>query len=427
LTTCLLGASVAPGHNPNAEIVISRSLWETLTGTASSWLDPILDTFTPSIVKVSDLCTLNVDDPGDLSLTTIAGAFARNPFSLLEVEVWAKNKLSYLAFQANCVCNASSSTCDSLFGRPIPALPNSAVNGVGTYTKCMWFHCTNAADFNSFAYGQLGGAYPRTLTFRAYDLTAGTQLWSQSVVVPDGGYHEVTSTTPVALVAGHDYAVGFDWPNGMGFNYIATGWGGASGSFINSNQSCDNYPSGTGQPTRLLVNQAVPVQPIVCAGATTPPAPTTPVQPPDLVLPPAWSCGGTTDICTRLQQISDRLDWLRTDVTLIQRQHVPFAYLHGTTYAGLTGHGSITVQGILGVAVSLTTVPSGWGRTSDTPRRLIPAAGQLLFSTADGDGDPTLLHYDTELVLGVSGAVTSVKYSLRPGIVASLTTLVREP
>lgn len=165
-----------------------------------------------------------------------------------------------------------------------------------------------------------------------------------------------------------------------------------------------------------------------CTSLTAPPAP-----PPDLVPPFDWpsppsspSCGSYQDICDALPGIQNKLLSIEQMVTLIQRQHVPFAYLLDTPSTGLTGTGSISAQGILGVLVSLTTVPSAWGSTAETPRRLIPAAGSVQAASSDGSEDNHLIHYEDQVVMLTSPWVTSVEYNFRPGIVATVTPIRRE-
>lgn len=427
MVACPSGASVAPGHDPAALIVVSRALWEQFTGTGSSWLDPLLDTFKPTAITVGDLCTLNVDDPADLSLYTIGTALSGNPFSILDVEVWAKAKLSYLAFQANCVCNPGGTpTCSSYFADST-AWPNTDTNPTLT-TQAIRFAVLANSYMNTIQIW-VYGPYPRTVKCSIWDEATHVRVWTETFTVTSFADVRHAVTAPPLLLLGHNYRVCKLEPAGGSFPAIYTGFSGVTDSRASMSYGSNNG-GGDVEPTNVQSGVAYTVAPILCdtsSGAAPPPTPTTPVQPPELVLPPAWVCGGTADICTRLSQISDRLDWLRRDVTLIQRQAVPFAYVNGPTSAGLTGHGTISVSAILGVSVLLTTRPSSWGKTADTPARLIPAVGQLTFSTPDGDSNATLLHYDDELILGVSGAVTAIKYSFRPGIVATVKQLVREP
>jgi hypothetical protein len=161
-----------------------------------------------------------------------------------------------------------------------------------------------------------------------------------------------------------------------------------------------------------------------------------PAPPPPLVSPPtgypsppsAPTCGTSQDVCNLLNTINNKLDWQRQQVDLIQRQAVPFAYLKGTARTGLTGSGSFAVSGILGLSVSLTSVPSGWGRSSDNPNRYIPSPGSVVATTADGAITPLWCNEPDSLLLdSIMGSVTTVKYGFKPGVVATITELRREP
>ena len=198
---------------------------------------------------------------------------------------------------------------------------------------------------------------------------------------------------------------------------IHPNWGG-----VNNTGAFGVWPNDIAEPWWHMV-------PVICSGAiATPPTATTqPTQPTDLILPTSWSCTTTADLCTRLQQLSDRLDWLRRDVTLIQRQAVPFAYVVGTVHSGLTGSGTLTVQGLLGLLVQVATVPSHWGSSSDFPTRYIPAPAMVSAGDAAGDQDTHFCHFAEELVFPTNmGLCTSVKYEFKPGCGGAITELVRE-
>ncbi len=424
---CINGASVKPGVSPTAEVVISRSAWEQLTGTPSSWLDGILDAFTPSIVKVADLCALNVSDPVDLTATQIAAAIAGEPIAILEAEQWAKAKLTYYEFTQLCVCNpAATPTCFSMpviTGAVTSYTTSSRCYSVGFQTDALsGLQCTGL-HIEQFGTTFGGGGTDVSL----WDIS-GALLHRESLFTPVGGtVANLMFVTPQNLLPSHQYVIGWNlaganiWAyyamvNVANNGYYSPLFGGVCGGGV---FNC--FPTDQGEPWWAQ-------GPIVCTSGTTPPsAVTQPAQPSDLVLPPNWSCATACDVMVRLQQLSDRLDWMRRDLTLIQRQAVPFAYLLGAAHPGLTGHGAIAVAGILGASVSLTTVPAAWGSTTDVPRRLIPKAGSLAFATANGNEDERQVHYDQELVLGISGAITSIEYTFRPGIVATITPLVREP
>lgn len=151
-----------------------------------------------------------------------------------------------------------------------------------------------------------------------------------------------------------------------------------------------------------------------------------------------WFCPNTVTPCiacppdpfmlARLDQLMSALLETRTQVNLIQRQSVPFAYVYGDNHAGLTGDGELAVSGLLGVSVDCVTLPTSVGATSGTPEHLFDV-GFVTLGTADGwlqsrriDADGTL-----ELARPGVGAITRVGYTLAPGVEVAIRELVREP
>jgi len=93
-----------------------------------------------------------------------------------------------------------------------------------------------------------------------------------------------------------------------------------------------------------------------------------------------------------------------------------------TAHAGLTGTGTFSANGVTGVRLTLTTVPAVWGHDAATPRRLIPSVGSVQWARGSDVLDCTWLHYDHQLIpLERDLAwVDTVRYNLRPGVVATL-------
>lgn len=120
----------------------------------------------------------------------------------------------------------------------------------------------------------------------------------------------------------------------------------------------------------------------------------------------------------QLQAIMDML-------TLIQRQAVPFATIHGTVHAGLSGDGQFAVQGILGLAVHITTAPARLGLVVGDPNTIYDA-GWVNTGTADGWGPRQFLSSDPFILKPVSGDTTLVGYSIPADVVVTITELVRE-
>lgn len=112
-------------------------------------------------------------------------------------------------------------------------------------------------------------------------------------------------------------------------------------------------------------------------------------------------------------------------VTLIQRQIVPFASIHGTSHTGLSGTGQFSVQGLIGLAVDLTTTPARVGSVAGTPDQLFDV-GWVNVGTADGWGPRQFIGSDPFILSPVAGDVTKVGYSLPADVVATITEIVRE-
>jgi hypothetical protein len=114
-----------------------------------------------------------------------------------------------------------------------------------------------------------------------------------------------------------------------------------------------------------------------------------------------------------------------SQVNLIQRQIVPFAYVPGVTVS-VSGNGSLAVSGILGLSLSLTDTRSGITNFPDNPTTIIDL-GWLTTSTSDGNEEALPIRRTNQLFLGISPAVTSVRWALPVGVSGTLKTLLREP
>jgi hypothetical protein len=181
-------------------------------------------------------------------------------------------------------------------------------------------------------------------------------------------------------------------------------------------QYCECVPGpGGGSPA------AVPYRPLV------------PPTPPDVPAAPAPIVCDNQDLCASLDAINKQLTALtaqlslvRLDVTLIQRQGVPFGYLHGTIHSALSNDGDFTVSDILGLAVTFTTLPGIYDPTVGDPDTY-HQIGKISVGTIDGwlrSWQPTHSPY---MILDISGAITKVGYSFKPGIVTTITELIHEP
>lgn len=120
------------------------------------------------------------------------------------------------------------------------------------------------------------------------------------------------------------------------------------------------------------------------------------------------------------------LSQILAQVNLIQRQSVPFAYTPSTTHTGLSGSGVISISGLIGAKVSITTLPASLGRSGTTPLEIFDA-GFITFGTADGYPTSIRLEHNPQLMLPARcSAYTDLAYDLHPGVVVTITELLRE-
>lgn len=148
----------------------------------------------------------------------------------------------------------------------------------------------------------------------------------------------------------------------------------------------------------------------------------------------SWYCGTSAgdggvvpQPCPTDPFVQATLDQILALVTLIQRQNAPFAYVTSTTHTGLTGSGSITVQGLLGAKVEVTNHGFNTGVQLGDPDELWDA-GWVNWGNADGVSPRQFITNDVTLSLpALAGQYTEIHYSLEPGVQVDITELVREP
>lgn len=121
------------------------------------------------------------------------------------------------------------------------------------------------------------------------------------------------------------------------------------------------------------------------------------------------------------------LDLILKMVTLIQRQSVPFAYLPSTTHPTLSGAGSFDISGLIGASIQVTTLPTAIGREGTSPTEYFDM-GFVTFGTPDGYPTSYRLERDSQVMFPARcGLYTTLAYDLHPGVVITITELVREP
>jgi hypothetical protein len=138
------------------------------------------------------------------------------------------------------------------------------------------------------------------------------------------------------------------------------------------------------------------------------------------------------DLCTALNSLARQMRALSATVqatlsitTLTQRQGVPFAYLRGAVHAGLSGSGDFAVQGILGLEVSYSSIPSSSDPSAGDPDTY-HQIGKISLGTVDGWRRSWMPTHNPYLIFPLSGAFTKVGYTFPLGAVATITELLRE-
>ena len=144
-------------------------------------------------------------------------------------------------------------------------------------------------------------------------------------------------------------------------------------------------------------------------------------------------CGGaqpgtaTPGCCPPDALLNGQLSQILQLVTLMQRQLVPFAYVSSTTHPGLTGQGTIAIQGLLGLRIQLTTYPVPVQNEASTPTFLF-SLGWVSLSDANGFIDETRAHAANQVWFSrIASDATLIGYSFPAGVVATITELQREP
>lgn len=112
--------------------------------------------------------------------------------------------------------------------------------------------------------------------------------------------------------------------------------------------------------------------------------------------------------------------------TLMQRQLAPFSYIPGAVHPGLSGRGELVVQGLLGVKLQPTVITTGQGVELGDPTEYFEM-GWFAWGGADGfDNRIRLTHSPQVSFPPVAGQYTRLGYSFPPGLVVTITELVRE-
>lgn len=239
---------------------------------------------------------------------------------------------------------------------------------------------------------------PSTGPITSLAVTLARLTWSNTIV--SGGGH----ATSVNLIA---FPYSSNTPGNLGSKTFALAAGG-SGVFYFP------LPVGTGfvRPDFTITsgtgNSADSYTIDLYCGSGAPGAPQEPCCPPDPVT-------------------QSYLDLILNLVTLTQRQIAPFATIDGAVHTGLSGNGEINVQGLIGIRIDLTTIPTRVGSQAGDPATIFDV-GWIRFGDASSWSPRYRIDADPWIVLPSSaGIYTRVGYSIPADVVATITEIIREP
>lgn len=293
------------------------------------------------------------------------------------------------------VCHCTGGTTPALPSSPtVPTLPTV----IGTPTRAgTWLCQVNATGIRTdtvTAYTPIAGPFPAPATATSYILK----------------YHSITgafaNTRTMAVNAGPDDIFAnssFVGPQ-IGGALIADGATLTSGSFGQA----------AGRNFYWICSQAATSG--ACSGEAE----------------IDWSCTGVgssgpaSQCCPTDPNVTAQLLAIRQQVDLIQRNTAPFAYVPGATHSTLSGTGTLTVPTLIGIKLTLTTIPTAIGTEAGSPLEYFDA-GWFSWGTTDGFKAREFISHSPQLSFPSEAAqYTRIGYSLSPGVVASIQELYAE-
>jgi hypothetical protein len=392
--------------------------WLGLVWSALSWIGFVVP---PVLKEINSFCAVEPPQPIAPTNADLVEA-ARDPKLFEALIQYIKDGIHWWVWSNQCECNpVPGGVCidgNAVMGAVGSWAADTAVGldlERGTkFTALMDLTITGLAVYSRGA----GDLANRDL--HVWDNTDSLVYISNGHPTPAGV--TIVSFTPLTILSGQHFAVSYCTHSGSSGSHISSGAYPATSMFTVSNL---NYGVGCSNPLNSTDGAVIAIYPITCPGATTTPA-APPI--PGLTIPdfPLEASCTTQDVCNLAQQVLQSVTLVRTMLDLVQRRVLPFAWIPGPPYAGLTGTGIISVRDVIGVSVDLT-VPGGWGSTAETPRRLIPSVGSLQGFDGTRYSDNLQLHYEHELLFFDQPWASGIRYNLRQGVVATITPLLPEP
>lgn len=161
--------------------------------------------------------------------------------------------------------------------------------------------------------------------------------------------------------------------------------------------------------------------------------------PPSFTPPAGWPTAPTfacdpAFLCATLERIEQLLNVVSGNVnanynltTLIQRYQTPFAVIPSTFHAGLSGTGSLAVQGLIGVQYQVDELPDAVHVTPGAPP-YIRDLGWIGLELASGGTSEHRVTRQQELWLPPTAQLaTTLAWSLTPNTVITIRELLAEP
>jgi len=376
--------------------------------------------------EVATFCASEPTQPVTPSDATLLAAF-RDPVAFEDVLTYIEQSALWWVWAQTCQCVAAAAgTCAERFP---DSYTNTAVGPGGSGFEIGERFTVSQAGLSFYGWRVWHAqAINTNVGYTLWDNTTSLSVAGLTVGGNTAGYHRFLLSVPFALVNGRTYTVSYGLPTGYQWFSDATFPAPPTNALVTYGNP---YNAAIGTFPNTAGGGVTAIDAVVCQSPGPDPQPTDPADPaqPATDLPdiPILTCSGN-DVCQLIQQLQASVTHNRTMIDLIQRQAVPFGYIVGTVHSGLSGSGSLTVQGTLGLLAQLATVPGVWGRSADNPQRYIPAPLNLTVATSDGDQDTHWVHFAEELWFPpAAGAMTTIHYKFAPGCNGAITELLREP
>lgn len=373
-----------------------------------AWMRPFLPYIPPLFLDLTPFCAGEPPSQPSLTQATMAAVLAGGDLSAAIVagDLIQSAILNWYWYQ---VCECTSGT------QPTAPTPQSEPSGLVSInppalvsgpagTACATFSKSHAVDST--------GATQTYLVGTTNLFSSANQIMPANVTRLDVTYTQIGSTS-----------------NQDAVSFITRVWNSA-GTVIASIPATTVGPTaqGTNPRVKSITVPAGAYNFEVDAGPIFGAAPWTQSAAADVQL----YCGGAapgqaqTPCCPPDPILTGMMTQILNYVQLIQRQAVPFGYITSTVHTGLSGAGAISISGLLGVKVAVTTLPSSYGVAGTSPPEHFDL-GFVTFGTADGFPSAYRLTRNPQVMMPARCSVyTDLDYDIAPGVVVTITELVRE-